>query len=280
MKKYCLVALLTLCLALCLVGCGDKEDEVIVPDVQDESIQSVFNSSFEVDNIEKYDFTLIYESNQDFNVYEIVDRTLEKTEIEYTYNNNIYVKNATGQFDPFDLFIYRNGTYSSFWDLVSRNRLGFGEVEHLMKEYLINQPEDFGDSEFNLVEDMIEELQNKELLSYPIYNNCEEPMTAAYFNLSNADYVWTILNVDDLNEYFDCVFAAKYETEEQKASILKGFDYRKEKLKASWIPDEFKEIIWSNQRIYEIPGKNTIIYFSAMNPVEGVYEFMEEYLGI
>ena len=30
MKKYCLVALLIICLAICLVGCGDQKDEIIV----------------------------------------------------------------------------------------------------------------------------------------------------------------------------------------------------------------------------------------------------------
>lgn len=279
MKKYCLVALLIICLAICLVGCGDQKDEIIVPEVLDESIESVFNSSFKVDNIEKYDFTLIYESNQNFNVYEIVDRTLEKKDIEYTYNNETYLKIATGQYDPFDMFIYRDRTFSSMWDLVSRNRLGFGEIKHLLNDALANQPEDYGDLEFNLIENMIEELQNNHLLSYPIYSNCEEPMTAAYFNLSNADYVWTILNVDDIQDYFDCVFAAKYETPEQKGNILKGIEYRREKLKETILPEAFKEKILNNQRIYDLGDKNIIVFFSALNPVPGVYEFIDEYLN-
>jgi len=277
MKKYCLVALLTLCLALCLAGCGDKQ-EVIVPDVQDDPIHTVFDSSFDVDNIEKYDFTLVFESNQNFNVYEIVDRTIEKTSIQHEYNNVTYMKDATAQYDPFDLFVYRDGAFYSMWDLVSRNRLSFGEIKHLVDGHSSLNDEEYISKDFVFAEGLIEELKTKELLSYPIYNNCEPAMINAYFQLKTEDYAWALLNVDDIAGYFDCIFIARYENPEQRGAILDAIEYRKPIVKENKVNEEMKENRAKNQRVYEIEDRKLIVYFSAMYPKEGIYEFIESYI--
>ena len=277
MKKYCLVALLTLCLTLCLAGCGDKQ-EIIVPDVQDDPIHTVFDSSFEVDNIEKYDFTLIFESNQDFNVYEIVDRTLEKTSVQYKYNDNIYTKDSTAEHDPFDLFVYRNSQFYSMWDLVSRNRLNFDEVKHLVDKYSLVYDEEYENQDKIFAEDLIDSLKTNELLSYPIYNNSGLAMINAYFQLKSEDYTWAVLNVDDITGYFDCVFIAGYETPEQKTAILNAIEYRKSIVNENKVSKKMEETLANNQKIYEMKDRNLIIYFSAMYPKNGVYEFIENYI--
>lgn len=280
MKKCCLVTLLAISLSILLVGCGDNTiGEISSPIIEDKPIETVFAESFEVDNIKKYDFELLFESTQDFNVYSIIDRTQELEDTKYTYNNITYSKQSTGQYDPFDMFIYKNGQFYSLWDLVSHNKLNFKEVEHLVKDYDISIGTESEYTDKYFAENLIEELQQRELLGYPKYNNAEDFITVAYFNLTDSDYDWAILNVDDINLYFDCVFIAKYDTEEQKENILKGIEYRKNQISETiMLPDFIKEQIFSRQKTYDMTSRKVIIFYSLLHEIEGAKEFIDNYV--
>lgn len=279
MKKYCLVALLVLCFALCLTGCGDKNEVVEVPVVTDEPIESLFASTFEANPIEAYDFVLLFESTQNFNVYEISNRLIEKKNVTYTYNDIEYMKPSTAEYDPFDFFVYKDGEFFSLWDLVSRNRLGFGEVKHIVDEWH-DWEVDFGPTEDEIwAENLIYGLQNKNLLPYQGYINSTLGITVSAFNLKETDFEWTVFNTDDVSGYLDCIFVAKYETEAQRLALMDGIEFYKAKTDDVMFPDNIKENIRNHQRTYELKDRKMIIFFSSMNVMDGAYEYIESYIA-
>lgn len=282
MKKICLLLTLTMCLTCLLVGCGNdtsKNNDVESSTVFEntDSIQYVFKTTFEVEKPEYYDFNVLYESNQDFSVYEIKNRVAELKTATFTRGDAIYEKQSTMEYDIFDMFLYRNGELSPLMEAVSSYRLNFEEITSIMEQYHSNYETELDVGKL-VVEGIINGIYNKNLMKDRTSPNYQLESTACYnFNLGNYDYEWLIWESLDDEYATNDIFAAKFETEEQKEKLLEGIEYRYNNLVNS-LPEVFDRTeIKENTKVYEFD--NVLIWVSVMHDNPKLFEYIEQTLA-
>ena len=277
MKKICLLLALTMCSICLLAGCGNEasNDSTTPPPVVEntESIEYVFKTTFEVKNPEYYDFNLVFESSQDFLVYEIKNRVAELKTSTFTFGEAIYTKEATMEYDAFDLFLYRNGEVSSLLENLNTYRLNFAEVGPIMEEYHSNYETELDTGKI-FAERLIDGIYYNAYMkdrNYPVYQM--ESTACHSFNLGNYDYEWLIWDSMDEDYGTNDIFIAKYKTEEQKAKLLAGIEYRYNNLVNS-LPEVFNRTkIKDNTKVYEF--EDTLIWVSVMDESPELFKYIE-----
>lgn len=225
MKKKSIL-ILTLSLVLLLSACGgNTESNVVLPEVDDFSIENVFEDKF--GNSEEYVYEVVYEDGPV--IYEVYNPNLEKTSVTYTLNEDDYMKLATKEFDPFDLFALYNGELKGLVELLEYNYINFSNVAKFMEQYKISYVPPVIENPYFDEQNMIKD----KVATALYYGRLDEegrwliPSTVvSYYELGNYDYDWVMLYSNEKSNSFEDLFVAKYSTQEQKDAIMKAIKDR------------------------------------------------------
>ena len=97
------------------------------------------------------------------------------------------------------------------------------------------------------------------------------------YNLSTEDYKWIIAYGLEGADDFSQIIIAKYDTEQQKEAIGKGFDKAKEDILKVVSSENTINRIKNSERTYIIG--NVIVWYCDSNPKNGALDYLDNYLN-
>lgn len=280
MKKYCLLTLVIILSLIMLSACSNKQqvnetaNNNVVENVEESEVEILFKEKYKIENVRNYKFEVMFESTRNFTIYQISNKSMEANTKFYEYKDNSWGLYATNEFADLDLFVVKDGVIKPFVEMLSYNLINIEEVKPFT-ETLNTYDKDY-DGDMIWADKLITDMSTAGYFASDAVKMNKFGIANRY-NLSEEDYKWIMAYGLEGAYDFSQIIIVKYDTEEQKETIGKGFDKAREEFLKIAKSENTINRIKNNERIYRI-GK-VIVWYCDANPVRGATDYLDTYFS-